>query len=115
MTCRKTEETVPDLEKPRFLEGFRLGDRLESLEELLVTRENIREFASRYDPQPIHLDEDQARESIFGELIASGWHALSLTMGLLVPPAYSWWQFPSPSSSSAPSSAPSSSSSNSSE
>jgi acyl dehydratase len=39
-----------------------------------VTREEIIEYARQFDPQPFHLDEDAARASIFGGLIASGWH-----------------------------------------
>jgi acyl dehydratase len=39
-----------------------------------VTREEIIEFARQFDPQPFHLDEEAARASMFGGLIASGWH-----------------------------------------
>ena len=39
-----------------------------------VTREEILEYARQFDPQPFHLDEEAARQSIFGGLIASGWH-----------------------------------------
>lgn len=39
-----------------------------------VTREEIIEYARQFDPQPFHLDEAAARASIFGGLIASGWH-----------------------------------------
>ncbi len=39
-----------------------------------VTREEIVEFARQFDPQPFHLDEAAARESLYGGLIASGWH-----------------------------------------
>jgi acyl dehydratase len=47
-----------------------------------VEREEIREFAERYDPQPFHLDEAAAADSFVGELVASGWHtgALGLRM-----------------------------------
>jgi acyl dehydratase len=38
-------------------------------------------FASRYDPQPFHLDREAAKESIFGELVASGLHTLSAMFG----------------------------------
>lgn len=44
----------------------------------------IRAFAEQFDPQPFHLDEDAAKESFFGELVASGWHVASITMRLLV-------------------------------
>ncbi len=39
-----------------------------------VTREEILEYARQFDPQPFHLDEEAARASMFGGLIASGWH-----------------------------------------
>ena len=49
-----------------------------------VSREEILEFAKRYDPQPFHVDDTAAGDSIFGGLIASGWHTCSLTMRLMV-------------------------------
>jgi acyl dehydratase len=52
--------------------------------EFAVTRELVRSFAELYDPQPMHLDEQAARETIFGELVASGWQTLAITMRLLV-------------------------------
>ena len=48
------------------------------------TREEILEFAGRYDPQPFHLDEEAARGSVFGGLCASGWHTCALAMRLTV-------------------------------
>jgi acyl dehydratase len=44
----------------------------------------IKAFAADFDPQPFHLDEDAAKASIFGRLVASGWHTMALTMRLLV-------------------------------
>ena len=49
-----------------------------------VTKEEIVEFAEEFDPQPFHLDEAAAEESIFGGLAASGWHTASMCMRLLV-------------------------------
>lgn len=49
-----------------------------------VTREEVLEFAEKYDPQPFHLDDDAAEETIFGGLIASGWQTVGLVMRLLV-------------------------------
>ena len=60
-------------------EDFRKGDRRE-FGNCLVTREAIVAFARRYDPQPFHLDEAQACESLLGGLAASGWHTVSLLM-----------------------------------
>jgi acyl dehydratase len=47
-------------------------------------REEIVEFASKYDPQPFHLSEEGGAASHFGGLIASGWHTCSAMMGILV-------------------------------
>lgn len=44
----------------------------------------IKTFARRYDPQPFHLDEELARNSVFGALCASGWHTASIWMRLNV-------------------------------
>ena len=49
-----------------------------------VTREEVMEFASRYDPQPFHLDDDAAAQTHFGRLSASGWHTCSMTMAMMV-------------------------------
>jgi acyl dehydratase len=48
-----------------------------------VPREEIIEFARRYDPQPFHTDEAAAKKSIYGGLIASGWHTCAMMMRLL--------------------------------
>lgn len=48
-----------------------------------LTREAIVAFARDFDPQPFHLDEDAARESLFGALCASGWHTCALTMRMM--------------------------------
>src|SRR5579859_5891982 len=48
------------------------------------TSSDIVEFARAYDPQPMHTDPEQARGSIYGGLIASGWHTAATYMRLLV-------------------------------
>jgi acyl dehydratase len=73
--------TVPI--KERYFEDYPAGEVLE-VGDHLVTREEIVAFASRYDPQPFHLDDDAARESIYGGLIASGWMTCSVVMRMLV-------------------------------
>ena len=50
----------------------------------LVLESEIIEFAQRYDPQPFHVDPVEAGRSIYGGVIASGWHTGALTMRLLV-------------------------------
>ena len=49
-----------------------------------VEAADIKAFAASYDPQPFHLDEAAAARSLFGGLVASGWHTAALTMRLLV-------------------------------
>ena len=49
-----------------------------------VTREEVLEFASKYDPQPFHLDDEAAAQTFFGRLSASGWHTCAMTMRMIV-------------------------------
>lgn len=49
-----------------------------------VTKDEIIAFAREYDPQPFHVDEEAAKRSIYGGLIASGWQTASLSMRLVV-------------------------------
>jgi acyl dehydratase len=51
---------------------------------VLVEPDMITAFAAEFDPQQFHLDQDAARASLFGELVASGWHTAALSMRLLV-------------------------------
>ncbi len=67
----------------RFLEDFKVGQTFGS-GHLLVEVEAIKRFAAEFDPQPFHLDEKAARDSMFRGLAASGWHTTALTMRLLV-------------------------------
>ena len=67
----------------RYFEDFQVGDVFE-LGTTSATEEEIIAFARQFDPQPFHVDPAQARESVFGGIIASGWHTASLFMRLLV-------------------------------
>ena len=67
----------------RYFEDFNPGDVFE-LGEVVMTEAEVLEFARRYDPQPFHIDPEAAARSMFGGLIASGWHTASSYMGLLV-------------------------------
>ena len=49
-----------------------------------VTREEVIDFASRYDPQPFHLDDEAAKQTYFGRLSASGWHTGAMMMAMHV-------------------------------
>ncbi len=62
-----------------FTQGrqFELGPRT-------VTAEEIIDFASEFDPQPMHLSEEAGKQSILGGLSASGWHTSSLFMRMMI-------------------------------
>lgn len=49
-----------------------------------VTREEVIDFASKYDPQPFHLDDEAANHTMFGRVAASGWQTCAMTMRMLV-------------------------------
>jgi acyl dehydratase len=63
-------------------EDFTEGATLQ-LGQKTVTAEEIVEFASEFDPQPMHLDEEAGKASILGGLSASGWHTCSMFMRML--------------------------------
>jgi|SRR5277367_769212 len=67
----------------RYLEDFAVGQTFGS-RRLRVDEEQIKAFAAEFDPQPFHLDEEVARDTIFRGLAASGWHTAALTMRLQV-------------------------------
>ena len=48
-----------------------------------VTREEVIEFASKYDPQPFHLSDEAAAKTHFGRIAASGWHTCAMTMAVI--------------------------------
>jgi acyl dehydratase len=66
-----------------YLEDFAVGQTFRS-GRLLIDKERIKTFSAEFDPQPFHLDEEAARDTIFGGLAASGWHTAAVTMRLLV-------------------------------
>ncbi len=74
------EDTAP---RRLYLEDLQVGQRFGS-KTVAVTSEAIKAFAGDFDPQPFHLDEAAAKDSLFGGLAASGWHTAALTMKLLV-------------------------------
>lgn len=49
-----------------------------------VTREEVLEFARKYDPQPFHLSDEAATRTHFGKIAASGWHTAAMTMRVIV-------------------------------
>jgi acyl dehydratase len=70
---------MPDL----YFDDFEPGQVLE-LGSRTVTEDEIIEFARQFDPQPFHVDPAAAAESVFGGLIASGWHTGAMWMRLYV-------------------------------
>jgi acyl dehydratase len=70
--------------KALYLEDLEAGQVFRGSTRIKVTVEDIVRFAREYDPQPFHLDDKAAKESIFGGLAASGWHTAAMTMRLLV-------------------------------
>jgi acyl dehydratase len=64
-----------------YFEDFEAGT-VHELGSVEMTRERILSFAREFDPQPFHVDEEAARSSIYGGLIASGWHTCSAFMKL---------------------------------
>ena len=67
----------------QYYEDIAVGE-VREFGEYHVTKEEVIEFAEQYDPQPFHIDEEAARESPFGELVASGWHTAAMCMRMLV-------------------------------
>jgi len=62
-----------------YFEDFQPG-RVFACGPYAVTKEEIFEFASEFDPQPHHLDEEAAKHSMLGTLSASGWHVCAMAM-----------------------------------
>jgi acyl dehydratase len=66
-----------------YLEDLAVGQTA-SFGRYAVTREEVLEFARKYDPQPFHLSDEGAAQTHFGRLAASGWHTSAMTMAMLV-------------------------------
>ena len=66
-----------------YLEDVSVGQRFVTGSHAL-DEQQIKFFATQFDPQPFHLDADAAKTTIFGGLVASGWHTAAITMRLLV-------------------------------
>jgi acyl dehydratase len=76
---------------PLYLEDVQVGQRFLS-GTALVEEAEIKAFAERFDPQPFHLDDAAAQETLFAGLAASGWHTAAITMRLHVEsgPPFAW-------------------------
>lgn len=67
----------------QYWEDIEIGSR-SSFGRYEVTREEVIDFASKYDPQPFHLSDEAAAQTYFGRLSASGWHTCAMMMRMLV-------------------------------
>jgi acyl dehydratase len=67
----------------RYFEDIAVGE-TERFGAYPVTREEVIEFAGKYDPQPFHLSDEAAAKTHFGRLAASGWHTCAMMMAMLV-------------------------------
>ena len=66
-----------------YFEDLQIGTK-SSFGRYEVTREEVLEFAAKYDPQPFHLSDEAAAQTHFGRISASGWHTCAMTMRMLV-------------------------------
>lgn len=71
------------VQKKMYFEDFEVGNAIE-VGGYTVSEAEIIEFATRFDPQPFHVDAAAAAQSMFGGIIASGWHTCSMMMRLMV-------------------------------
>ena len=74
---------APYVPRMRYFEDMQVGDRA-SFGSYAVTRDEVLEFARKYDAQPFHLSDEGAAATHFGRLAASGWHSCSMTMAMFV-------------------------------
>jgi acyl dehydratase len=65
-----------------YWEDFKPGDAF-PMGERLIDRDEVMAFARDFDPQPFHIDEEAARRSMYGGLIASGWHTVAMVMRMM--------------------------------
>jgi acyl dehydratase len=78
-----TKNTFPATAEERYLEDYVEGE-IHEFGPVTMTESEIMEFGKKFDPQVFHTDPVKARETVYGGLIASGWHTCSLFMRLFV-------------------------------
>ena len=66
-----------------YYEDFKVGETIE-IGRHTITYDEILDFAGKYDPQSFHTDPETAKHSIYGGLIASGWHTCAIAMRVMV-------------------------------
>jgi acyl dehydratase len=72
-----------DMQSYTYMEDLAVGQIFEA-GPTEVTAAEIIAFAGKYDPQDFHLDAEKAKDTAFGELVASGWHTAAMTMSMIV-------------------------------
>ena len=73
----------PAMSEPRYWDDYEVGQKF-PLGSTTFTEQEIVDFARQFDPQPFHVDAEAAKASMFGGLIASGWHVAAKMMRLFV-------------------------------
>ncbi len=76
-------DTAPGGGEPLYLDDLQVG-RFFLSGTHTIDAAQIKKFAAEFDPQPFHLDEAAAKDTLFGGLAASGWHTMAITMRLMV-------------------------------
>jgi acyl dehydratase len=77
------EQAIDEGTMIEWFDDLNIGMRFKT-GEITVSKEDIKRFASEFDPQPFHLDEAAAEKTAFKGLAASGWHTAALVMNLVV-------------------------------
>jgi acyl dehydratase len=77
-----SQSSAVDQAQRLYLDDLEVGQRFIS-DTHAINEAQIKAFARQFDPQPFHLDGEAATASLFGRLVASGWHTAAITMGLL--------------------------------
>jgi len=71
------------VKEPKYYwEDFKVGE-VHQIGEKRIDKDEIIAFAKQFDPQPFHVDEAAAKASMYGGLIASGWHTVALVMRMM--------------------------------
>jgi len=71
------------MRKQWYFDDFVVGQEIE-LGERTVSEDEIIAFATQFDPQPFHIDKEAAAQSIYGGVIASGWHTCAMMMRVVL-------------------------------
>ena len=69
--------------KDRWFDDYEVGDSYHSERTYVMREQRMIQFAEEFDPQAFHTDPEAATESVFGGLIASGWHTTAAMMSLI--------------------------------